>query len=181
MSESPVRRTEPREVFGNAYITVYDDDVVLADGATTRYVRVRPGGNGPGVVLLPVRGPSVALVWTYRYAVQAWQWGLPRGFAHGPDVLVSAQAELREELGATGRLEVIGHLTPDSGLLDSRVAVVLAELDDERLAPLDVQEVLGVRWLTVSELDAEVAAGLIEDAFTLAVLALAKAKGVLVL
>lgn len=180
MTDPPVRRTRQREVFTNEFVTVYDDDVTLPSGGAGRYVRVAPGGGGPGVVLLPVRGSSVAMVRTYRYPVAAWQWALPRGFAQGADILVTARAELLEELGATAsRLTVIGHVTPDSGLLASRVAVVLAEVEDDRLVAQDDEEVAEVRWSSRHELDRAVAAGEIEDGFTLAVLALATALGVL--
>ena len=178
MSEPPIRRTRERLVHENAYVRVYDDDVAFADGRPGRYVRIEPAGDGPGAVLLALHEGRIALVRTYRYPVGAWQWALPRGYAHATDPLVTARAELAEETGVTDAdLRVIGHLTPDSGVQAHRVAVVLAEvraLPDG--GPPDDAEVAEVRWVTVDELEREIAGGAIEDGFTLAALTLARAK-----
>ena len=180
MTEPPIRRTRARLVHANEYVRMYDDDVTFAGGTDGRYVRIEPAGNGPGAVLLAIHEGRIALVRTYRYPLGAWQWALPRGFAHGPDPLVTARAELREETGVTeARLEVLGSVTPDSGLQSARVAVVLATVD--RLpggAPPDA-EVAEVRWVTPGELEARIADGGIEDGFTLAALTLARVRGIL--
>jgi 8-oxo-dGTP pyrophosphatase MutT (NUDIX family) len=176
----PIRRIRAREVYANDYLRLYDDDVSIR-GAEGRYVRVEPAGGDPGAVVLPVGEGRVGLVEVFRYALGAWQWGLPRGFAHGADPLVTARAELAEETGVReARLRLLGHVTPDSGLQSHRVAVVLAEVSGPLPeGPPPDDEVRAVRWPTVGELDAEIAGGRIEDGFTLAALALARAVGAL--
>ena len=180
MNEPPIRRARERLVHENAYVRVYDDDVTFADGATGRYVRIEPAGEGPGAVLLALHAGRIALVRTYRYPLDAWQWALPRGFAHDADPLVTARAELEEETGVTAAdLRVMGAVTPDSGVQSHRVAVVLAEV--HRLpdgGPRD-DEVAAVRWATLDELELEIADGAIEDGFTLAVLTLARVQRIL--
>ncbi|MET7512788.1 hypothetical protein ABZS88_04800 [Streptomyces sp. NPDC005480] len=65
---------------------------------------------------------NVGLVQTYRYPVGSWQWGLPRGFSHDRDPLVTARTELYEELGAQdAEFELLGTMTPDSGMLATRL------------------------------------------------------------
>jgi 8-oxo-dGTP pyrophosphatase MutT (NUDIX family) len=180
MTEPPIRRTRERLVHENAYVRVYDDDVTFADGAAGRYVRIEPAGEGPGAVILAVHQGRIALVRTYRYPVGDWQWALPRGFAHATDPLVTARAELHEETGVTDAdLRVVGAVTPDSGVQSHRVAFVLAEvhrLPDGR--PPD-DEVAEVRWVTLAELEQEIADGAIEDGFTLAALTLARVRRIL--
>ena len=180
MTEPPIRRTRERLVHANEYIRVYDDDVAFEGGAAGRYVRIEPAGDGPGAVVLAVHEGRIALVRTYRYPLGAWQWALPRGFAHGSDPLVTARAELGEETGVTeARLEVLGSVTPDSGVQSHRVAVVLARVD--RLpdgGPPDA-EVAEVRWVTVGDLEALIAGGEIEDGFTMAALTLARVRAAL--
>jgi 8-oxo-dGTP pyrophosphatase MutT (NUDIX family) len=180
MTDPPIRRTRERLVHENAYVRVYDDDVTFADGAEGRYVRIEPTADGPGAVLLALHDGRLALVRTYRYPVGDWQWALPRGFAHGTDPLVTARAELAEETGVTeADLRVVGAVTPDSGVQAHRVAIVLAEV--HRLpdgGPPD-DEVAEVRWVTVQELEREIADGRIEDGFTLAALTLARVQRLL--
>lgn len=174
-----VQRDREVLAYANSFAEVFDDEVRFQPGDEPgRHLRIRQGGGDPGVVVLPVRGDTLGLVLTYRYPVSAWQWGLPRGFAHGADPLASARAELGEELGAEARtLRLLGHLTPDSGLLESRVAVVLAEIRDAPGPVRDTREVARTHWPRLPELRAWIAEGRLEDGMTLAALALAGAQG----
>ena len=180
MTEPPIHRTREVLVHENAYVRVYDDEVTFGNGSAGRYVRIEPAGEGPGAVMVAVHAGQIALVRTYRYPVGDWQWALPRGFAHGTDPLVTARAELEEETGVTAAdLRVIGAVTPDSGVQAHRVAIVLADV--HRLSdggPSD-DEVAEVRWVSLDELEREVADGRIEDGFTLAALTLARVHRIL--
>lgn len=74
---------------------------------------------------------------------------------------------------------MLGSVTPDSGLQSHRVVVVLARVGDVPAGGPPDPEVAEVRWVAPDELDAEIAAGRIEDGFTLAALTLARVHGVL--
>jgi 8-oxo-dGTP pyrophosphatase MutT (NUDIX family) len=177
----PVHRLREVRAYGNSFVDVFDDEVEFANGIRGRYLRiVHAGGSHAGVVLLAVHGEFVALVRTYRYPAGAWEWGLPRGFASDTDPLATARAELREEVGVTAReLRPIGSFTPDSGLLASRVTVMLAMVDHMSGRPEDELEVAEVRWVRTADLWAMAADGRIEDGITLAALTLAQANGAL--
>jgi len=178
VTASPIRCLRERVVYENGFARVYDDEVTFPGGRKGRHLRVELTGDGTGVVILPLHGGSVALVRTYRYPVGSWQWALPRGFSQGADPLETARGELHEELGvAEARVRLLGHVTPDSGLLANRVAVVLAEVGEPQAGRTDEREVAGVRWMPPDDLDAQVAAGEIEDGFTLAAVFLARALG----
>jgi ADP-ribose pyrophosphatase len=180
VTDGQIRRVRGHEVYRNDLVVVHDDEVEFASGRRGRHARVGWNVEGAGVVLLPTHARQVALVRTFRYPLDEWQWALPRGFAHGPDPLETARAELLEELGASdAQLALLGHLTPDSGLLSTRVAVVHAALPSPDLKPVDADEVAETRWVSLDDLTTEVGNGRIEDGFTLAALSLARALGVL--
>jgi 8-oxo-dGTP pyrophosphatase MutT (NUDIX family) len=176
----PIKMTLEREVFGNSFVTVYNDDVELFGAHQGQYLRIIESKGQPGVAMLACAGGKYALVQTYRYAVGSWEWGIPRGFAHGTDPAESALEELREELGGPpSELRLLGIVTPNSGLLASRVRVFYAQYDDEISQPMDIAEVHNVRWVGLELLLTEIAAGEIVDAFTLSAVTLALASGVL--
>lgn len=177
----PISRLREVQVYENRFITLFDDEVSFPGGKPGRYVRMRAKAKHPGVALLVVDDDRMALVLTYRYPVSAWQWGIPRGFGHDADPLVSAHAELAEETGIeTGDLSVLGWLTPDSGTQDSRVAVVLARVSHQDSFARDLDpEISGLQWPLVREVEAHIGTGEVEDGFTLSAFMFARARGLL--
>lgn len=171
---APITCTHREVVLENPFVRVYRDDVVFtATGRPGSYVHMASAKPGEGVVLLVRHRDRLALVRTYRYPLGVEQVALPRGFGEDEDCLRSAALEACEELGVTLReARVLGRMTPDSGVLATRVAVVLAEADDEGTGPTDVEEVSEVEWVQESALADRVAAGEIEDGFTLSALAM---------
>jgi ADP-ribose pyrophosphatase len=175
-----IEQAAEREVFSNDYVTVYDDDVLFGGTFPGRYVRIVERDGKPGVAVLARCADRYALVLTYRYPTGVFEWGIPRGFAHGDDPAVTARTELTEELGGTPHtLTPLGVVTPNSGLLASRVHLFLGEFDAEVAAPADPHEVLTVRWIGLSDLMDEIARGEMNDAFTLSAIAMASARGLL--
>lgn len=168
----PIEMLEEREVYANQYVRVFDDSVRFRSGTDGSYIRVCPRTPGKGVVIVAVKNGQLALVKTYRYPIQQYQWAFPRGFAHGPDALASAGAELAEELGATAHsMHVIGSVTPDSGIQTNHVSVVVANIADIG-QPTDHDEVVETTWVSTGDLLDRIVGGEIEDAFTLAALLL---------
>jgi 8-oxo-dGTP pyrophosphatase MutT (NUDIX family) len=175
--DAPIRMTREREVYGNRFVTVFDDEVVMPGDSPGRYLRIVQSGGRPGVAMLAYSGDRYALVQTYRYPISDWEWGIPRGFAHGDDPSESARAELTEELGAPpADIRLLGTVTPNSGLLADRVHIFHARYDWQVADPLDADEVVNVRWVDLQTLLAEIAAGKIVDAFTLAAVTMAAAS-----
>ncbi|GAA0585842.1 NUDIX hydrolase [Kribbella sandramycini] len=174
---APIRRTREVLAYGNRFVQIFDDEVQFPDGSAGRYLRIEGAAEGHGVVVIPVHGDEVGLVRTFRYPVGQFQWAFPRGFAHSPDPLVTAAAELHEELGAAAtEMEIAGSFTPDSGMLAQQIVVVVAQVTDTNTTPIDVGEVSGVRWLSLAELWSDVADGRLTDGMTLAALTLARAR-----
>lgn len=162
-------------VFENPWVRVYNDDVAFPGGRAGTYLRITHANDGTPAVIVPVSAGRIGLVRTYRYPLGAYSWEFPRGFATG-DAATTAAAELREELGATARsLRTIGYLHPDTGLLATRVAVVVATCAGIDGIPTDTEEITDHTWIPVRALDGMVAAGDITCGVTLAAYTLAKA------
>jgi 8-oxo-dGTP pyrophosphatase MutT (NUDIX family) len=168
------------EVYRNRFVTVYDDDVSVGGTRPGRYLRIVESGGRPGVAVLAECRGTFALVRTYRYALGSWEWGIPRGYAHGDDPLASAAAELDEELGGPPYDVVpLGVVAPNSGMLTARVRLFYARYDQPVATPADVHEVAEVRWLDLASLLAEIADQRIIEGFTMAAVAAALARGLL--
>lgn len=163
-----IRRLREVIAYENRFIRLYDDSVEFPGGRQGNYVRLETLPAGTPVVLLAHWEGRIGLVQTYRYPIGRPEWSLPRGFAHGSSIEASAAEELREELGATASdLRVLGHVTPDSGLLSTRAAVVIARVVEVSDSHDDFEEVAAKRWVTPVELTSMIRSGEIEDAFTL--------------
>ena len=162
--------------YENRYVQVYDDAVQFPSGKKGTYLRIGPPPErGHGVVVVARYRDQFGLVRVYRYPIGEFQWGFPRGFGDAGDSgpLDTAARELEEELGVDGAsLRLLGKLTPDSGMLSSRVYVVeaLVESSDDR--PSDLDEIESWRWMPQEELIRCIGRGEIEDAFTLSALML---------
>jgi 8-oxo-dGTP pyrophosphatase MutT (NUDIX family) len=177
---APIECVTERVVYSSRFATVYDDDVRFADGRAGTYISVVQSGGLPGVVVVPVADDRIGLVHVYRYPVSAWEWGLPRGLAHGGDPARTAREELLEELGEQpAALASLGLMTPDSGILASYVHMFCASYPAAVSSPRDAGEVAGVRWVPVPELVADIAAGRVIDGFTLAAVCAAMCRGLL--
>lgn len=175
----PIALIEAIEVYSNKYVTVFDDKVqFLRTRSSGSYLRIESAMPGRGVVVYPRCGDRVGLVRTYRYPIGEFQWGLPRGFSHGASSKQTASAECEEELGARPvQVAYLGTVTPDSGILSTRVDVLEAVFEAVTEETRDPDEVAEVRWLSVSELWEMIRSGEITDAFTLSAAALAHARG----
>jgi hypothetical protein len=177
---SGITRRREELVYSNAFVRVYDDEVEFPDGVVGRHVRILPGTDETPVVLVVLHEGRIALVETDRYAVGRRVKALPRGMGQDADPLVTAAAELGEEVGGrSADLRVVGHLLPDSGLLATRAAVVFGSLAEPPGQPSDRAEVLAVEWVTPAQLSDLIATGAIEDGITLAAWALVLAQGLL--
>jgi len=176
----PIQLKHARTVYENEFISVQDDEVVFPSGRSGTFIRIVEGDGSPGVAALATRGRDVALVHVYRYPIQAWEWGIPRGFASSDDPETSMLHELHEELGSSPqRLELLGRIHPNSGLLAGEVFIYHAVVGDGRMRPRDIEEVDAVRWVSIEDVLAMIGAGEITDGFTMAALTLANVHQVL--
>ena len=108
---------------------------------------------------------------------------IPRGYGDpGETSLQCALREMREETGFDLRPESIqdlGFVRPNTAILDSRVALFFARVPDAAEFRPEQGERRPYRVVLLDELDAMLAGGGLEDGFTLAALAIARAGGLL--
>lgn len=175
---APIQQLAEREAYRNSFITLYDDEVRFPDGSSGTYVRMETGDGSPSSAVLVTSRGRVALVLVYRYPIQAWEWGIPRGMASAVRARDTALNELKEELGGEPEtLELLGVIHPDSGLLASRVEVFHAVWPEPHASAQDTNEVQGLKWVSWAELRRLVTAGEITDSFTIAALTFAWLHG----
>ncbi|MCC3292880.1 NUDIX hydrolase [Arthrobacter sp. zg-Y1110] len=182
--DAVIRRVREHVDYENRFVTVHFDDVVFPNGAQGRYTRITTGA-GLGVIAVPYanfRGiPYLGLVRQYRYPVGEFTLEFPRG---GSDDLSLEEAarELVEETGLgfnSGRL--LGTIRPDTGILDTEVAVWCTTHTLDGLDSGHVEDETGatVRWYSHGEVMGLVTNGKITCGMTLAALALIQNAGVI--
>ena len=190
-TDRPIARLKEVVAYKNRFVTVFNDKVAFANVKMRwwlvpvlwalrlpRYLRIQEKGGESGAAALATCGDLVALVLVYRYPLGAWEWGIPRGFAHSADPEETVRTELKEELGAEPRrTRSIGIVTPNSGLLAGHTQLFHAQYDTPVSTPKDTGEVRKVRWLSVPDLAAAIEAGHVTDGFTLSALSAAAVRG----
>ena len=126
---------ESREVYRGRILRVREDRVRLPNGKEgVREVVEHPGGVG----ILALDGDDVLLVKQYRYAFSRVLTEIPAGKREpGEDPFVTAQRELKEEIGATAEAWTdLGALIASPGCYGETLYLFLAcELTLRRDAP----------------------------------------------
>ncbi|PWD49628.1 NUDIX hydrolase [Serinibacter arcticus] len=169
------QQVSSREVYGNPWISVTEDEVVRPDGGTGIYgvVEVR----SPAVFVVAVDDEDrVVLVKVDRYTTGAG-WEVPAGGSDGEDPITAGRRELLEEAGVTGgRWRIAGEVDSLNGVCRAPGTVVVAEgvvVGDgvgHDAAAEGISQVRTVEWSEIGDL---VRRGEIRDGETLAALALA--------
>lgn len=115
-----------REVYRGRILRVREDTVRLPNGKTAeREVAEHPGGVG----ILALDGGDVLLVRQYRYAFSRVLTEIPAGKREpGEEPFVTAQRELREEIGATaGKWTELGVLIASPGCYGEVLYLYMAQ------------------------------------------------------
>ena len=171
-------------LYEDPYIKLVKDPVRFRSGRIGTYIRIVPATvDEPVVVLATVPDGRIVLVRHFRHGCREWHWEFPRGFGEaGLDSVANVHKELTEELGAAPKeVTLLGRLDDEES--DGRTGVYHAVVDVTGGSPLTadaIEEGIDeVRLVTGEQLRSMIAAGEIDDMFTLSVYALARAAGVL--
>ena len=159
---------ERKDIFQGRVISLHVDKVSLPDGGTSyREIVEHPGGVG--ILALDENG-CVPVVKQYRYAFSRVMLEIPAGKREkGEEPLLTAQRELREEVGAVaGEWVDLGKLLPSPGCYGETLYLYLARhLQFGEVSP-DEDEFLAVERIPFDELAQRCLRGEIEDAKTVA-------------
>jgi 8-oxo-dGDP phosphatase len=169
-----VQTLSSRQVYENAWMTVREDGIRLADGTESIYGVV---DKPTFALVVPRDGDRLHLVEQFRYPVGARRWEFPQGTAPeraDVDPAELAVRELAEETGLrAGRMERIGMLDVAPGMSSQRGHVFLATaLTEGPTAREHSEQDMRTAWFTVAEFEQMVRAGEVADSQSLAAYAL---------
>lgn len=163
-----------REIYRGRVIRVRVDEVALPNGSTSlREIVEHPGGVG---ILALDEENRVYLVRQYRYAFAQTLLEIPAGKREaGEEPFLTAQRELREEIGAeASHWESLGQIIASPGCYDEVLHLYLARGLSFGAQQLDEDEFLNVERMPFDALLDRCMAGDIRDGKT--VTAVLKAK-----
>ena len=162
------KKLERQDIFQGRVIGVHVDKVSLPDGGTSfREIVEHPGGVA---ILALDEDNRVCVVRQYRYAFERVTLEIPAGKREkGEEPFVTAQRELKEEVGATAREWVdLGKLIPSPGCYGETLYLYLARgLDFGEVDP-DEDEFLEAERMPFDALLALCMSGEVQDAKTVA-------------
>ncbi len=168
---NPWRILQRETAFDCPYFQIWRDSVSHAGGTPRPYSSVRVKFFGVSVAAID-RSGKVPLVGQYRHVLDRYTWEIPGGGAlAGSDPLVTAKAELREEIGCTAAhlLKIVeGAASP--GTTDEFGAGFVAwDLEEGDPSP-DPEEILSSRRVPFDEAVAMALRGEIGNMLGIAVL-----------
>ena len=169
-----IRQLATREVYRSQWMSVREDDVEFASGATGTYSVV---DKRDFVLVMPYADGGFWLVEQFRYPVGSREWEFPQGgWAHGQDGTQRelAVAELREETGFVAESLVhLGRLHTAYGFCSQGYDVFLATgLTAGETSREATEQDMIHEWRSLPDIRAMIRTGELADAHSLAALTL---------
>jgi hypothetical protein len=161
------------DAYKSRFISVANDSVEFPNGVEGTY-NVVSMSEAKGALIVPIafrRGiPYFGLVNQYRYPIKSESIEFPRG---GADKINAegAEVEIYEELGQPSkRIDLVGTMRPDTGILSTEVGIWVAVMDQSVLDLDHEEDITGLRpnWVSEADLISMIANGKITCGMTLA-------------
>lgn len=150
----------------------------FGNGVERTYERLNPGFHG-AVMVVPVSDDGrLLLVREYGAGVGDYYLSFPKGAVHAEEsMLDAANRELMEEVGfGAHELELLTELSLSPSYMGNRMSIVLARGLFEKRLPGDEPEPLTVSAHTFDELIELQASGVLNEAYAVAALFLARER-----
>lgn len=163
---------------------VYQNPWIKIEKVQDQHWVTYAGRNGS--VIMPVRIVNdeyqVLLVKVFRHLAGGIKLELPRGGSESRDrdARGTALRELVEETGyavPSQRLDFLGDIHPDSGLIKGAISYFLAWVMETDKVNDNLDEVDEAIWIPLEELKGKIAEGQITDSFTICALMLFESQG----
>jgi len=168
VAAGPWRRRSRTQVYANAWITVWHDEVDRPDGSPGIYGVVHFANEAVGVVVLD-DDDRVLLVGQHRYTLDRYSWEIPEGGSPPGEAAVDgAKRELLEETGVTAddwRPSL--HFALSNSISDESGVLFAARARSHEAPSPDPTEDLAVRWVPFDEAIAMIDRAEIVDAMSI--------------
>jgi 8-oxo-dGTP pyrophosphatase MutT (NUDIX family) len=169
-----------RTIYASRWVGLAEWTVRLPDGTVIPDYHV-VDYPGEAVAVVPIGDDGrVLLIDHYRVITDTRGWEVPSGGVDpGETVAEAAARELLEETGhAAAAWQPLGRFHPSNGSSNQVFHVTVARALARRSDPLDVNETLGLRWFTPSEVRRLVLANEIPDGLSVTALSWALLAGI---
>jgi 8-oxo-dGTP pyrophosphatase MutT (NUDIX family) len=169
VNENPWQTLATRIVYVNQWLRLREDTVIRPDGHEGIYsvVEMRPS---VGILALN-EADEVALVTQWRYTLGRMSVEIPTGGSEtsDPDPKAAAARELREETGLSARhWRELGFVDNSNGSTNDTAHMFLATGLQTGVATPDPEEQVTLSWMPFGQAVAEVLAGSITEAVSVA-------------
>jgi 8-oxo-dGDP phosphatase len=167
-----------RSLYESEWMSLRLVDVELPTGERFEHHVLRvPREAAAAIVRDPAR--RVLLIWRHRFITDTWGWEIPGGrIDEGESPERAAARETLEETGwLPGPLRPLGSYHPLPGAVDQRFHLFVADGATHRGEPADLTEAERVEWLPAGLVRELIAAGEVNDGYSLTGLLWALAAG----
>ena len=179
LPEHEVTQLTTRVAYENRWLRVREDTVRRADGSEGLYGVVE---RRDFVIVVPWQDGRITLVEQYRYPVRRRLWELPMGTCEpGAAPPETARAELREETGLlAATVAFVGTVFQGAGYSNQAGHVFLATgLREGPTAREPSEQGMVHRAMPLAELEGMIRDGTMQDAVSLAAIAVLRVRGLL--